>query len=72
MVLDRPNPIGDAVAGPMRDPAMEAFVAHHPLPVRHGMTVRELAKADMAYAPPLNETWDPMVLDAEMVLMRLR
>jgi NADH oxidase (H2O2-forming) len=36
------------------------------------MTVRELAKADTAYAPPLNETWEPLVLAAEMVLMKLR
>jgi NADH oxidase (H2O2-forming) len=40
--------------------------------IQKGMTVRELAKADTAYAPPLNETWDPMVLAAEMVLMKLR
>ncbi len=40
--------------------------------IQKGMTVRELAKADTAYAPPLNETWDPMVLAAEMILMRLR
>ncbi len=39
--------------------------------IQKGMTVRELAKADTAYAPPLNETWDPMVLAAEMILMRL-
>ncbi len=36
------------------------------------MTVRELAKADTAYAPPLNETWEPMVLAAEMALRKLR
>lgn len=36
------------------------------------MTVRELAKADTAYAPPLCETWEPMVLAAELVLMKLR
>jgi NADH oxidase (H2O2-forming) len=42
------------------------------LAIQKDMTVRELAKADTAYAPPLNETWDPMVLAAEMVLMRLR
>jgi NADH oxidase (H2O2-forming) len=35
-------------------------------------TVRELAKADTAYAPPLCETWEPLVLAAEMVLMKLR
>jgi NADH oxidase (H2O2-forming) len=40
--------------------------------IQKSMTVRELAKADTAYAPPLNETWDPMVLAAEMVLMKLR
>jgi NADH oxidase (H2O2-forming) len=40
--------------------------------IQKGMTVRELAKADTAYAPPLNETWDPMVLAAEMILMRIR
>lgn len=44
-VLDRPNPIGgEAVAGPVRDPGFESFIAHHPLPVRHGMTVGELAR----------------------------
>jgi len=40
--------------------------------IQKGMTVRELAKADTAYAPPLNETWEPMVLAAEMILMKLR
>jgi NADH oxidase (H2O2-forming) len=40
--------------------------------IQKGMTVRELAKADTAYAPPLCETWEPMVLAAEMILMRLR
>jgi NADH oxidase (H2O2-forming) len=40
--------------------------------IQKNMTVRELAKADTAYAPPLCETWEPMVLAAEMVLMKLR
>ena len=40
--------------------------------IQKQMTVRELAKADTAYAPPLCETWEPMVLAAEMVLMKLR
>jgi uncharacterized protein YbbC (DUF1343 family) len=44
VVLDRPNPInGVDVAGPMLDPGRESFVAFHRLPVRHGMTVGELA-----------------------------
>ena len=40
--------------------------------IQKQMTVRELSKADTAYAPPLCETWEPMVLAAEMVLMKLR
>jgi uncharacterized protein YbbC (DUF1343 family) len=44
VVLDRPNPIGGvAVAGPVRDAGRGSFVAYHELPVRHGMTVGELA-----------------------------
>jgi uncharacterized protein YbbC (DUF1343 family) len=45
MVLDRPNPIdGLSIEGPIRDKNDESFVAYHTLPVRHGMTVGELAK----------------------------
>jgi NADH oxidase (H2O2-forming) len=40
--------------------------------IQKQMTVQELAKADTAYAPPLCETWEPMVLAAEMTLMKLR
>ena len=40
--------------------------------IQKQMTIRELAKADTAYAPPLCETWEPMVLAAEMVLMKIR
>ena len=44
-VLDRPNPIGGFdVEGPSSDAASESFVAYHPLPLRHGMTVGELAR----------------------------
>jgi uncharacterized protein YbbC (DUF1343 family) len=44
VVLDRPNPIGGGdVAGPVLDPGRESFVAFHRLPIRHGMTVGELA-----------------------------
>ena len=43
-VLDRPNPInGVSVEGPMLDPDLISFVGYFPLPVRHGMTVGELA-----------------------------
>jgi uncharacterized protein YbbC (DUF1343 family)/CubicO group peptidase (beta-lactamase class C family) len=44
VVLDRPNPIGGVeVSGPMLDPGRESFVGYHRLPVRHGMTIGELA-----------------------------
>ena len=43
-VLDRPNPIGGlGVEGPILDKDRESFTGYHPLPVRHGMTVGELA-----------------------------
>lgn len=44
VVLDRPNPIGGiAVEGPVLDAGLESFVGFHTIPVRHGMTVGELA-----------------------------
>ena len=45
VVLDRPNPItGSFVQGPVSDPGKENFVNYFPVPVRHGMTIAELAK----------------------------
>ncbi len=44
-VLDRPNPIGGlAIEGPTIRPGFESFVGAHPVPIRHGMTVGELAR----------------------------
>jgi uncharacterized protein YbbC (DUF1343 family)/CubicO group peptidase (beta-lactamase class C family) len=44
-VLDRPNPIGGAfIQGPLSEPGRENFVNYGPVPVRHGMTVGELAQ----------------------------
>jgi uncharacterized protein YbbC (DUF1343 family)/CubicO group peptidase (beta-lactamase class C family) len=44
VVLDRVNPIGgQSVQGPVLDDGRESFVAFHSLPVRHGMTIGELA-----------------------------
>jgi len=40
--------------------------------IERGMTVWDLAKADTAYAPPLSETWEPVVLAAEVTSMRIR
>ncbi len=44
VVLDRPNPIGDVIEGPMLDPKLASFVGYHPLPLRHGLTIGELAR----------------------------
>jgi uncharacterized protein YbbC (DUF1343 family) len=43
VVLDRPNPIGDAIEGPLLRPEFASFVGLHPLPIRHGCTIGELA-----------------------------
>ncbi len=45
IVLDRPNPVtGSFVQGPIPDAGRESFVNYFPVPVRHGMTMGELAK----------------------------
>ncbi|MFW6171808.1 MAG: exo-beta-N-acetylmuramidase NamZ domain-containing protein, partial [Planctomycetota bacterium] len=60
VVLDRPNPInGVDVSGPMLDPGRESFVAFHRLPIRHGMTVGELA---MLFNDKLNLELDLQVI----------
>ncbi len=45
VVLDRPNPIGGALReGPVLRAGFESFVGLHPVPLRHGLTVGEMAK----------------------------
>jgi uncharacterized protein YbbC (DUF1343 family)/CubicO group peptidase (beta-lactamase class C family) len=45
IVLDRPNPINGAfVQGPIADAGKESFVGYWQTPIRHGMTIGELAK----------------------------
>lgn len=45
VVLDRVNPIGGTVVeGPVLDDGLESFVGFHPVAIRHGMTVGELAR----------------------------
>jgi uncharacterized protein YbbC (DUF1343 family) len=45
LVLDRPNPLGGAaVEGPILAPGYESFIGVAPLPIRHGMTLGELAR----------------------------
>ncbi len=62
IVLDRPNPVGGLLMeGPVLDPAFSSFIGLYPVPLRHGMTVGELAllfndrfltkKADLTVIP---------------------
>ena len=45
IVCDRPNPIGGiGVEGPMLVPGYESFVGQYQIPMRHGMTIGELAR----------------------------
>ena len=44
LVLDRPNPNGHFVDGPILDTAFQSFVGMHPIPIAHGMTIGEYAK----------------------------
>ncbi|MCP9234948.1 exo-beta-N-acetylmuramidase NamZ domain-containing protein [Lewinella sp. JB7] len=44
LILDRPNPNGHYVDGPIRKPGFESFVGLDPIPVVHGLTVGEYAR----------------------------
>ena len=62
VVCDRPNPIGGAaVEGPMLVRGYESFVGLFPIPMRHGMTIGELARL-------FNEEFD-IGADLEVVAM---
>ncbi len=67
VVLDRPNPIsGSLVEGPMLDPRFRSFVGIHPIPLRHGMTVGELAQLFN------NQGWLKNSVRAELHVVPLR
>ncbi len=44
IILDRPNPNGSYVDGPVLDLKHQSFVGMHPIPIVHGLTVGELAQ----------------------------
>jgi uncharacterized protein YbbC (DUF1343 family) len=56
VILDRPNPLGGSIIeGPVLQPEFASFVGLRPLPVRHGMTVGEIALyLKDAYYPSLD------------------
>jgi uncharacterized protein YbbC (DUF1343 family) len=65
-VLDRPNPVGRPVEGALLRPGWESFVGAGPLPMRHGLTLGELAlwfsshcKLDVECQVIAMEGWQP-------------
>jgi len=44
IVLDRPNPNGHYIDGPVLEPQHSSFIGMHPVPVVHGMTIGEYAQ----------------------------
>ena len=67
VVLDRPNPLGgEVVEGWITEPDQRSLVASLPVPIRHGMTVGELAR--MVVAEGWMERADE--LELEVVPMR--
>ncbi|MCB9453730.1 MAG: DUF1343 domain-containing protein [Anaerolineaceae bacterium] len=52
MILDRPNPLGDAVDGPLLDRRFASLVGRVPVPVQHGLTLGELMQM-------FNARWNP-------------
>ena len=44
LILDRPNPNGSIVDGPLLETEFTSFVGMHPIPLLHGMTIGEYAK----------------------------
>ena len=76
MVLDRPNPIGGMVEGPVLEPGISAFTAYFPVPTRHGFTAGEMAlfhkdnkKLDLKLSVIKMENWTrDMFFDASAVV----
>ena len=65
-VLDRPNPVGRPVEGLSLRPGWESFVGAGPMPMRHGLTLGELAhwfvkvlRLDVDYRVVTMQGWDP-------------
>ncbi len=66
IVLDRPNPNGHYVDGPIRQPEFKSFVGLHSIPIVHGMTIGE-------YAKMINgEHWLANNLTCELIVVPLK
>lgn len=66
IVLDRPNPNGQIVDGPILEDEQKSFVGMHPIPVLHGMTIGE-------YANMINgEDWLGNELKCELQVLKMK
>lgn len=72
VVLDRPNPIGGvSIEGGEVEPAAESFVGLGSIPVRHGLTIGEVARLVQAGLPWGGERFArPLDVDVQVFLMR--
>ena len=74
VVLDRPNPIGglaETIEGGSVEPEVESFVGLAPVPVRHGLTIGEMARLVRAGLPWGGVRFrNPLDVDLEVVVMR--
>ena len=66
IVLDRPNPIGHFVDGPVLEPAQKSFVGLHPVPIAYGLTMGELATMING------EGWLARGVKADLTVVRLQ
>lgn len=64
IVLDRPNPLnGVDLEGNILEVEFDSFIGRHPIPVRHGLTIGEVARMHQAY-------WTKTEVDLEVVSMQ--
>jgi uncharacterized protein YbbC (DUF1343 family) len=66
LILDRPNPNGMYVDGPILEMEYQSFVGMHPIPILHGLTVAELAQMING------EKWLQNGLQCELKIIRNR
>lgn len=65
IILDRPNPNGHYIDGPILEPDHKSFVGMHPVPVVHGMTIGE-------YARMINgERWLEDGLECDLIVLKM-
>lgn len=65
IVLDRPNPNGDYIDGPILEKEHKSFVGMHPVPVVHGMTIGEYAQMI------IGEKWLPNGSECDLQIIKM-